>query len=81
MTSLLEAIINFFKPKETVASLQRKKELIEARKSEAQLRLERERNKPNPDIMRIDGHEREMAAWDKMLEKLDKKIEMKQYEI
>ena len=45
---------------------------IETKKAEAQLRLSREREKTEPDVLRIDKYEREVAMWDTQLGKLTK---------
>ncbi|MEW5996653.1 MAG: hypothetical protein AB1657_03595 [Candidatus Micrarchaeota archaeon] len=45
---------------------------IETKKAEAQLRLAREREKTEPDVLRIDKYEREVAMWDEQLTKLTK---------
>ncbi len=45
---------------------------IETKKAEAQLRLSREREKTEPDVLRIDKYEREVAMWDNQLAKLTK---------
>ncbi|MEW6328891.1 MAG: hypothetical protein AB1468_02115 [Candidatus Micrarchaeota archaeon] len=46
------------------------KEKIETKRGEAQLRLAREREKAEPDVLRVDRYEREVAMWDKQLSKL-----------
>lgn len=45
---------------------------IETKKAEAQLRLSREREKTEPDVLRIDKYEREVGMWDSQLGKLTK---------
>ncbi len=47
-----------------------KRKLIETKRAEAQLRLSREREKPEPDVLKIDRYEREVAHWDAQLGKL-----------
>ena len=51
-----------------------KRKTIEAKRAEAQLRLARERDKPQPDVLRIDKYEREVAIWDIQLTKLIKGV-------
>jgi hypothetical protein len=51
-----------------------KRKTIETRRAEAQLRLARERDKPQPDVLKIDRYEREAAQWDSQLTKLIKGI-------
>ena len=43
---------------------------IETKKAEAQLRLSREREKTEPDVLKIDKYEREVSMWDEQLNKL-----------
>ncbi len=43
---------------------------IETKKAEAQLKLSREREKPEPDILKLDRYEREVAMWTSEIEKL-----------
>lgn len=45
---------------------------IETKKAEAQLRLAREREKTEPDVLKMDKYEREVAMWDEQLNKLTK---------
>ncbi len=47
-----------------------KRKMIETKRAEAQLRLSRERDKPDPDVLRMDKYEREVAHWDVQLNKL-----------
>lgn len=47
---------------------------IESKRAEAQLKLSRERDKSQPDPLRIDRYERELAHWDLQLTKLIKGI-------
>ncbi len=51
-----------------------KRKQIEAKRAEAQLRLARERDKPQPDVLRIDKYEREAAVWDAQLTRLIKGV-------
>ncbi|MEK6978971.1 MAG: hypothetical protein AABW86_02015 [Candidatus Micrarchaeota archaeon] len=57
-----------------VEDIGEKRKTIEAKRAEAQLRLAREREKPEPDVLRIDKYEREVALWDLQLNKLVKGI-------
>jgi hypothetical protein len=43
---------------------------IETKKAESQLKLSREREKPEPDILKLDRYEREVAMWTSEIEKL-----------
>ncbi len=45
---------------------------IETKKAEGQLRLSREREKTEPDVLKIDKYEREVSMWDAQLGKLTK---------
>jgi hypothetical protein len=51
-----------------------KRKLIETKRAETQLRLARERDKPQPDVLRIDKYEREAAKWDMELTRLIKGV-------
>jgi hypothetical protein len=51
-----------------------KRKTIETKRAEAQLRLARERDKSQPDVLRIDKYEREVAIWDAQLTKLIKGV-------
>ncbi|MEM2949292.1 MAG: hypothetical protein QXT05_02760 [Candidatus Bilamarchaeaceae archaeon] len=51
-----------------------KRKAIETKRAEAQLRLQREREKPEPDALKIDKYEREVAHWDAQLNKLIKGV-------
>lgn len=55
-----------------VEDIGEKRKLIETKRAEAQLRLARERDKPEPDVLRIDKYEREVTLWDTQLNKLIK---------
>jgi len=51
-----------------------KRKMIETKRAEAQLRLSRERDKPDPDVLKLDKYEREVAHWDAQLNKLIKGV-------
>ncbi len=51
-----------------------KRKLIETRKAEAQLRLSREKDKAEPDVLKVDKYEREIAMWDNQLQRLIKGV-------
>jgi hypothetical protein len=51
-----------------------KRKTIETKRAEAQLRLARERDKQQPDVLRMDKLEREVAIWDNQLTKLIKGV-------
>ena len=51
-----------------------KRKTIETKRAEAQLRLARERDKPEPDVLKIDRYEREVAIWDGQLGRLIKGV-------
>lgn len=51
-----------------------KRKTLETKRAEAQLRLAREKEKPEPDILKLDKYEREVAHWDAQLTKLIKGI-------
>ena len=53
-----------------VEDVDEKRTLIESKKMEAQLRLQKEREKSNPDPIRISALEREIAKWENELDKL-----------
>ncbi|MCX6778479.1 MAG: hypothetical protein NT157_06390 [Candidatus Micrarchaeota archaeon] len=46
------------------------REKIETKRAEAQLRLSREREKSEPDVLRIDRYEREISMWDSQLSRI-----------
>ncbi len=50
-----------------VKDLYKHRERIETKRAEAQLRLAREKEKAEPDVLRIDKFEREVAMWDSQL--------------
>ena len=51
-----------------------KRRMIETRKAEAQLRLARERDKGEPDVLKMDKLERETAMWETQLQRLIKGV-------
>ncbi len=51
-----------------------KRKMIETKRAESQLRLARERDKPQPDVLKIDKYEREVAVWDNQLTRLIKGV-------
>lgn len=51
-----------------------KRRMIETRKAESQLRLARERDKAEPDVLKMDKFEREIAMWDTQLQRLIKGV-------
>ncbi|MEW6721961.1 MAG: hypothetical protein AB1324_01730 [Candidatus Micrarchaeota archaeon] len=51
-----------------------KRKMIETKRAESQLRLARERDKPQPDVLKIDKFEREVAKWDNELTRLIKGV-------
>ena len=51
-----------------------KRKTIETKRAEAQLRLARERDKPEADPLKLDRYEREISKWDSELNKLIKGI-------
>ncbi|MBD3210949.1 hypothetical protein GF318_06240 [Candidatus Micrarchaeota archaeon] len=53
-----------------VEDVAQKRRNIEAKRAEAQLRLARERDKPQADPLTIDKYEREVAIWDMQLQRL-----------
>jgi len=53
-----------------VKDLGKYRERIETKRAEAQLRLSRERDKPDPDVLRIDRYEREVAMYDGQLSRI-----------
>jgi len=48
--------------------------MIETRKAEAQLRLARERDKGDADVLKMDKYEREIAMWETQLQRLIKGV-------
>jgi hypothetical protein len=51
-----------------------KRKMLETKRAEAQLRLMREKEKAEPDILKMDKYEREVAHWDAQLSKLIKGV-------
>ncbi|MCX8195321.1 MAG: hypothetical protein N3G22_04430, partial [Candidatus Micrarchaeota archaeon] len=47
---------------------------IETKHAEAQLRLARERDKPDPDVLKLDRYEKEVAMWEAQINKLTRGI-------
>ena len=47
---------------------------IETKHAEAQLRLARERDKPDPDVLKMDRYEKEVAMWENQINKLTRGI-------
>ncbi len=47
---------------------------IETKHAESQLRLARERDKPDPDVLRLDRFEKEVAMWESQINKLTRGI-------
>ncbi|MEM4633563.1 MAG: hypothetical protein QW275_00220 [Candidatus Anstonellaceae archaeon] len=47
---------------------------IETKHAEAQLRLARERDKPEPDVLKLDRYEKEVASWENQINKLTRGI-------
>ena len=50
--------------------VEQKRKTIETKRAEAQLRLARERDKGDPDVLKMDKYEREVHHWDLQLNKL-----------
>ena len=57
-----------------VEDIAEKRKTIETKRAEAQLRLARERDKQQPDVLKIDKFEREAAIWDNQLTRLIKGV-------
>lgn len=57
-----------------VEDVSEKRKIIETRKAEAQLRLAREKEKSEPDVLKLDRYEREVAKWEAELNKLIKGV-------
>ncbi len=51
-----------------------KRKIIETKRAESQLRLSREREKSDPDALRLDRYERDVQKWDMELGKLTKGV-------
>ncbi|MFA6036048.1 MAG: hypothetical protein WC759_03755 [Candidatus Micrarchaeia archaeon] len=50
-----------------VKDMKQYRERIETKRAEGQLRLSRERDKPEPDVLKVDRYEREVTMYDSML--------------
>lgn len=57
-----------------VEDVGQKRKTVEAKRAEALLRLQRERDKPQPDSLKIDQYEREVSLWDTQLTRLIKGV-------
>jgi len=57
-----------------VEDISEKRKTIEAKRAEAQLRLGREREKAEPDVLKLDKYEKEVGTWDVQLAKLTKGV-------
>jgi hypothetical protein len=57
-----------------VKDLQGYRTSIETKHAEAQLRLARERDKPDPDVLKLDRYEREVAMWEAHINRLTQGI-------
>jgi len=57
-----------------VEDIAEKRKTIETKRAEAQLRLARERDKPQPDTLKLDRYEREVSIWDLQLQRLIKGV-------
>jgi hypothetical protein len=57
-----------------VEDVGQKRKMIETKRAEAQLRLARERDKSEPDVLKIDKYEREVSHWDLQLNKMIKGV-------
>ena len=57
-----------------VEDIGQKRKQIETKRAEAQLRLARERDKAEADVLKIDKYEREVSHWDLQLNKLIKGV-------
>lgn len=51
-----------------------KRKMIETKRAESQLRLARERDKAQPDVLKVDRLEREVGIWDNQLQRLIKGV-------
>lgn len=73
--NLLEYFFSFFKSKPLTKEeeLQRKIRVIETRRAEAMLKLERERQKSNPDPLIIDKYEHELKILESELNEIERK--------
>lgn len=57
-----------------VEDITEKRRTIEAKRAEAQLRLARERERQEPDVLKIDRYDKEVNTWDVQLAKLTKGV-------
>lgn len=57
-----------------VEDIGEKRKLIETKRAEAQLRLARERDKSDPDVLKMDKYEKEVALWENQLNRLIKGV-------
>ena len=57
-----------------VEDISEKRRTIETKRAEAQLRLARERDKPQPDPLKVDRYERDVSLWDAQLTRLIKGV-------
>jgi len=57
-----------------VEDVGQKRKMIETKRAEGQLRLARERDKSEPDVLKIDKYEREVSHWDLQLNKMIKGV-------
>lgn len=57
-----------------VEDITQKRKNIETKRAEAQLRLARERDKPDADVLKLDKYEREVAMWDVELTRMIKGV-------
>jgi hypothetical protein len=77
--SIIDSILNLFKPKPlNKEGCESKIKYVEMKKAESQLRFARERDKSDPNLLKADQYEREVAHWDILLKKL--KEQLKQLE-
>lgn len=71
---ITEFIQNLFAPSRPPMTPREKTEKglkqLEIKKAEAQLKLVREREKPSPDVLKVDRLEREIKMWDQMIVKI-----------
>ncbi len=70
-----KAIINFKKPVKIgyvmyAMDISRKRKELEAKKSQALYKLQKEKENPNPDFLRIERLEREVSYWNNQIAKL-----------
>jgi len=74
--SIMDSIRNLFKPKPlTKEEYEAKVGLVETKRAQIQLRLARERDKSDPDPLKIDRYEREIVHWGLLLKKLKEQSE------